>query len=77
VRETDLVLTMAERYARLLNADFKNKILPLPIEVPTLDSYLYWHASARQRSRQSLAAWSGNRGLDEKYRVAYCLTAEL
>ena len=46
VRETDLILTMAERYARLLNADFNNKILPLPIEVPTLDSYLYWHASA-------------------------------
>jgi DNA-binding transcriptional LysR family regulator len=45
VRETDLVLTMAERYARMLNADFKNKILPLPIAVPTLDSYLYWHAS--------------------------------
>jgi DNA-binding transcriptional LysR family regulator len=46
VRETDIVLTMAERYARTLNADFNNKIVRFPIEVPTLDTYLYWHASA-------------------------------
>ena len=46
VRETDLVLTMAARYARMVNADFKNRILPFPIDVPMLDSYRYWHASA-------------------------------
>jgi DNA-binding transcriptional LysR family regulator len=46
VRETDLILTMAERNARMLNVDFKNRVLPLPIKTPTLDSYLYWHAAA-------------------------------
>jgi DNA-binding transcriptional LysR family regulator len=46
VSDSDLVLTMGERYARMLNADVRNRILPLPIDAPTLDSYLYWHASA-------------------------------
>jgi DNA-binding transcriptional LysR family regulator len=43
VSETDLVLTMAERYVAPLNRGFDNRILPLPIAVPTLDLYLYWH----------------------------------
>jgi DNA-binding transcriptional LysR family regulator len=43
VSETDLVLTMAERYARVLNTGVGNQILSLPIKMPTLDAYLYWH----------------------------------
>lgn len=45
VAETDLVLTMAERYASALTAGLRTQILPLPFRMPTLDLYLYWHAS--------------------------------
>ncbi|MBI3199016.1 MAG: LysR family transcriptional regulator, partial [Rhodospirillales bacterium] len=45
VAETDLVLTMAERYAGALTAGLRIQILPLPFRMPTLDLYLYWHAS--------------------------------
>ncbi|MFO1321365.1 MAG: LysR family transcriptional regulator [Burkholderiales bacterium] len=44
VAETDLVLTMPERQARVTNASFGHRVLPLPLEGPSLDSYLYWHA---------------------------------
>jgi DNA-binding transcriptional LysR family regulator len=43
VSETDLVLTMPERYAGVLNRSFANRVLPLPVETPTLDLYFYWH----------------------------------
>lgn len=46
VSETDLILTMPQRYARILNAQFGNRLLPFPLEVPAFDSYLYWHANA-------------------------------
>jgi DNA-binding transcriptional LysR family regulator len=46
VRDTDLVLTMPERYARILNAQFSNQLLPFPLKVPAFDSFLYWHANA-------------------------------
>lgn len=45
VAETDLVLTMAERYADALTTGLRTQILPLPFRMPTLDLYLYWHAS--------------------------------
>ena len=44
--ETDLILTMPERYARLINNQFANQLLPFPLKVPAYDSYLYWHANA-------------------------------
>ena len=46
VSETDLILTMAERYARIVNGLFRNRLLPFPLEVPNYDAYLYWHANA-------------------------------
>ena len=45
VSETDLVLTMTERYATILAAGVRTQILPLPFRMPTLDLYLYWHGS--------------------------------
>ena len=45
VGETDLVLTVPERYARLLDRNAGNRILPLPIAMPMLEAYLYWHES--------------------------------
>ena len=46
VSETNLILTMPTRYARILNAQSDNRLLPFPIKVPAYDSYLYWHANA-------------------------------
>jgi DNA-binding transcriptional LysR family regulator len=45
VSQTDLILTMPGHYARIANRQFGNRILPLPIDMPPLDAYLYWHAS--------------------------------
>lgn len=63
VSETDLLLTMPSRYASLLNAQFANRLLPFPLEVPGYDTYLYWHANASSDPanawlrRQLIAAW--------------------
>jgi len=46
VSKTNLILTMPERYARILNARFGNRLLPFPLKVPAFDTYLYWHANA-------------------------------
>ena len=46
VSETDLILTMAERYARIVNRLFRNRVLPFPLKVPDYDAYLYWHINA-------------------------------
>ncbi|HUN53382.1 MAG TPA: LysR family transcriptional regulator [Candidatus Sulfotelmatobacter sp.] len=46
VAGTDLVLTMAERYAGVLNAAYGNRIVPFPLRTPTLDACLYWHETA-------------------------------
>lgn len=46
VTHTDLLVTMPERHARLVNQHLDNRILPFPIETARLDAYLYWHANA-------------------------------
>lgn len=43
VGQTDLVLTMAERYAVLLRGNATLRALKMPVKMPTLDFYLYWH----------------------------------
>jgi DNA-binding transcriptional LysR family regulator len=45
VSKTDLILTMPQRYAQILNGQFGNQLLPFPIKVPAFDTYLYWHAN--------------------------------
>jgi DNA-binding transcriptional LysR family regulator len=45
VQDTDLLLTMPERYAQIANRSFQHRMLPFPLEGPTLDGYLYWHAN--------------------------------
>jgi hypothetical protein len=42
----DYILTMPQRYARILNAHFGNQLLPFPLKVPAFDVYLYWHSDA-------------------------------
>ncbi|MCZ0734558.1 LysR family transcriptional regulator [Phreatobacter sp. AB_2022a] len=46
VAETDLLLTMPERHAGLLNRRFGNQILAFPLDVAPYDVCLYWHARA-------------------------------
>ena len=43
VAESDLVLTMTARYARLLTTGSGVRVLPMPLRMPTLDLFLYWH----------------------------------
>jgi len=45
VSQTDLALTMPERLARVVNQQFGNQILSFPLQMPSLDIYLYWHAN--------------------------------
>jgi DNA-binding transcriptional LysR family regulator len=54
VSQTDLVLTMPGNYARIANRQFGNQILPLPLAMPPLDAYLYWHASV---DKEPANAW--------------------
>ena len=62
VAESDLVLTMPARYATLLAAGSGVRALPMPLRMPTLDLFLYWHDRVARRSGQSLAARRARRG---------------
>lgn len=46
VAQSDLILTLPERYAGAANEQLGNRILPLPFALPSLDAYLYWHRNA-------------------------------
>lgn len=46
VSATDLAFTVPERYARILNRQFGNRLLPFPLEVAAFDTYAYWHADS-------------------------------
>jgi DNA-binding transcriptional LysR family regulator len=48
VSQTDFVLTMSEHYARIANEQFGNQILPFPLKVPIVHTYLYWHANSEK-----------------------------
>jgi DNA-binding transcriptional LysR family regulator len=43
VAASDLVLTLTARYARLLTTGSGVRVLPMPLRMPTLDLFLYWH----------------------------------
>jgi DNA-binding transcriptional LysR family regulator len=50
VSKTDMLLTLPERHAQLLNAGFantnvRNRVYPLPLSAPRLEAHLYWHES--------------------------------
>lgn len=45
VSKTDMLLTLPERHARLLNAGSTNQIYPFPLHAPRLEAHLYWHES--------------------------------
>jgi DNA-binding transcriptional LysR family regulator len=45
VSKTDLLLTLPERHARLLNMGSINQVFPFPLPTPRLEAHLYWHES--------------------------------
>ncbi|MDP2245760.1 LysR family transcriptional regulator [Pseudomonas sp.] len=45
VAETDYLLTMPAQYAALANAGLGNRLLEMPVPIPAMDVYLYWHES--------------------------------
>ncbi|MGZ3440905.1 MAG: LysR family transcriptional regulator [Polyangia bacterium] len=45
VAVSDLILTMPEYYALNLNRHFGYRMVPLPLKLPSLDTYIYWHAT--------------------------------
>jgi DNA-binding transcriptional LysR family regulator len=46
VSKTDMLLTLPERHAKLLNPSLRNRVYVLPLHSPHLETHLYWHESA-------------------------------
>ncbi|MEH6491561.1 LysR family transcriptional regulator [Halopseudomonas sp.] len=46
VAQSDLLLTMSRRHAELVNAALGNRLLELPVPLPSIGLNLYWHESA-------------------------------
>jgi len=45
VGETDMLLTLPERHAQLVNTSPMNRVYPFPLPTPRLEAHLYWHES--------------------------------
>ena len=45
VSKTDMLLTLPERHAQLLNQGSLNQVYPFPLQTPCLEAHLYWHES--------------------------------
>lgn len=58
VESTDHLLTMPAQYAAVANAGLGNVLLEMPVKLPPMDVYLYWHESRENDP--------GNRWLREK-----------
>lgn len=43
VRNSDMILTMAEQLARRANTWFDNQLVAAPFSSPRIDAFLYWH----------------------------------
>ncbi|MBZ5504718.1 MAG: LysR family transcriptional regulator [Acidobacteriia bacterium] len=47
VGETDMLLTIPEHYAQMLNTGFHNRLYPFPLKsLQQLEIHMYWHESA-------------------------------
>lgn len=58
VSASDYLLTMPAGYATLANTGLENQLLDLPVPLPPLDVYLYWHES---RDTDPANAWLRDR----------------
>lgn len=48
VSQSDLLATMTRSQALIVNRTTHNQLLPFPIDVPPLESFLYWHANVEE-----------------------------
>jgi DNA-binding transcriptional LysR family regulator len=48
VGRTDLLATVSRKNAELVNRDSNHQLLPFPLEIAPLDSYLYWHVRSEE-----------------------------
>jgi len=46
VAQSDLLLTMSRRHAELVNASLDNRLLEMPLPLPSIGLNLYWHEAA-------------------------------
>jgi DNA-binding transcriptional LysR family regulator len=47
VGETDMLLTIPEHYAQMLNTGFDHRLYPFPLKsLQQLEIHMYWHESA-------------------------------
>jgi DNA-binding transcriptional LysR family regulator len=45
VSGSDLLVTMTRSQAQIVNRQANNQLLPFPVEVPPMESFLYWHSN--------------------------------
>ena len=45
VSETNLLLTLSQGHARMLNTGLGNRVYPLPLKTTQLEAHMYWHES--------------------------------
>jgi DNA-binding transcriptional LysR family regulator len=45
VSGSELLATMTRSQAQIVNRQTNNQLLPFPVEVPPLESFLYWHSN--------------------------------
>jgi len=53
VSQTNLLLTMPERFARVANAELNNTLHPFPMKIPKFGVYMYWHNAAHNDPENS------------------------
>jgi DNA-binding transcriptional LysR family regulator len=50
VSNTDLLLTLSQGNAQILNAGFGNRVYPFPVKTAQLEAQMYWHESVENDS---------------------------
>lgn len=70
VAQSDLLLTMSRRHAELVNAALGNRLLEMPLPLPSIGLNLYWHEAAEHdpvnrwlRQQVSALAQNSSRGV--------------
>ena len=54
VAATNMILTMAQRWAPAMNAQLDNQLVAFPLDVSAFDSYIYWH---KHSENDAASAW--------------------
>lgn len=50
VRDTDLLLTLSQGHAQILNPGLGNRVYPFPVKTAQLEAQMYWHESVENDS---------------------------